>query len=172
MKMRIILTIVLMIVSTFSFAQVDTINYRPHNTTKTETTVKTTKTKNGKVLKSKTKKKRTKYTVDDNESNQNKYDQANQESNTIDDCKPCWLRYYDKDGKLLQEGLSYSDCALGKRIEYYPSGKIKVIRYYKTNDTNYWTNFPCSVAEGTWIYYNEDGTIEKTETYVDGKQIN
>lgn len=169
--MKIILTSLLLTITTLAFAQVDTINYRPHNSTKTETTVKTTKTKDGKVVKSKTKKKKTKYSVDEKKSNQKEYEQATQESKTIDDCKPCWLRYYDTDGKLLQEGLSYSDCALGKRTEYYPSGKIKAIRYFKTNDTNDWTNFPCSVAEGTWTYYKENGTIEKTETYVDGKQI-
>ena len=169
--MKIILTLLFLTVSTLTFAQVDTINYRPHNSTKTETTVKTTKTKDGKVVKSKTKNKKTKYTVDEKKSNKNEYEKSNQESKTIDDCKPCWLRYYDREGKLLQEGLSYSDCALGKRTEYYQSGKIKVIRFFKTNNTNDWTNFPCSVAEGTWTYYKEDGSVEKTETYVDGKQI-
>ena len=124
-----------------------------------------------KVVTSKTKKKKTKYSVDDKKSSKNDYEKATQESKTIDDCKPCWLRYYDRDGKLLQEGLSYSDCALGKRTEYYPSGKLKVVRYYKTNDSNDWTKFPCSVAEGTWTYYKEDGIVEKTEIYIDGKLI-
>lgn len=171
MTMKIFLTVFFLAISTLTFAQVDTINYRPHNTTKTETTVKTTKTKDGQVVKSKSKKKKTKYSVDEKKSNQRKYDQVTQESKTIDDCKPCWLRYYDTNGKLLQEGLSYSDCALGIRTEYYPSGKIKTIRFFKTNDTNDWTNFPCSIAEGTWTYYKEDGSIEKTENYADGKQI-
>ena len=44
---RIVLTAILLAVSLVTFAQVDTINYRPHNSTKTETTVKTTKTKDG-----------------------------------------------------------------------------------------------------------------------------
>jgi len=117
--MKIILTILLFIVSTLILAQVDTINYRPHNSTQTETTVKTTKTKDGKIVKSKTKNKKTKYTVDKKKSNKKEYEKSNQESKTIDDCKPCWLRYYDQEDKLLQEGLSYSDCALGKRTEYY-----------------------------------------------------
>ena len=143
--MKIILIALIFTVSTFAFAQVDTLNYRFHNSTKT--IVKTTKVKDGEIVKS------------------------NLEPETIDDCKPCWLKYYDKDGKLLQEGLSYTDCALGKRTEYYQSGKIKAVRFYKTNDTNDWTNFPCSVADGTWTYYNEDGSIEKTETYTDGNKI-
>lgn len=171
MTMRITLTLVLFAISTLTFAQVDTINYRPHNSTKTETTIKTTVIKDGNVIKSKIKNKKTKCTVDDKKSNENNYDQSIQQSKTIEDCKPCWLRYYDHDGKLLQEGLSYSDCALGKRMEYYQSGKIKVARFFKTNDTNNWTNFPCSVAEGTWTYYKEDGAVEKTEKYIDGKQI-
>lgn len=169
--MKIILTAVLLTISILAFAQVDTINYRPHNSSKTETTVKTTKTKDGKVVKSKAKNKKTKYSVDEKKSSKTEYEKSNQESNTIDNCKPCWLRYYDQDGKLLQEGLSYSDCTLGKRTEYYQSSKIKVVRFFKTNDTNDWINFPCSVAEGTWTYYREDGTVEKTETYINGKQI-
>src|SRR5688572_7142365 len=145
---KITLTFLLLAISNLIIAQVDTIDYRPQNSTKTETTVKTTKLKDGKPVKSKTKKKKTKYTVEDKKSNKINYDKAVEQSMTISDCKPCWLRYYDKDGNLLQEGLSYSDCALGKRTEYYQSGKIKVIRYFKTNDTNDWSNFPCSVAEG------------------------
>lgn len=145
--MKVVLTIVLLIVSTLAFTQVDTINYRPNNVIKNETTVNTTKTKDGKIVKS------------------------IQESNTIDDCNPCWLKYYDQDGNLLQEGLSYSDCALGKRTEYYKSGEIKVLRFFMTNNTNDWINFPCSVETGTWTYYKEDGSVEKTETYIVGKQI-
>lgn len=169
--MKAVLTLILFTIYSLAFAQVDTINYRPYNTTKTETTVKTTVSKDDKIVKKKTKKKKTKYTVEDKNATKKQYENATKESSTIGDCKPCWLRYYGKDGKLLQEGLSYTDCALGKRTEYYSSGKIKVIRYYKTNDTNDWTNFPCSVAEGTWTYYKEDGTVEKLEKYKDGKII-
>jgi antitoxin component YwqK of YwqJK toxin-antitoxin module len=172
MKKRIILALLLFTLSTLLFAQADTIDYRPHNLTKIETTVKATVTKkDGEVVTSTTRNKRTKYTVDNKKSNKKNYDQSSQQSTTIDNCKPCWLRYYDQEGKLLQEGLSYSDCRLGKVVEYYQSGKVKVIRLFKTNDTNDWTNFPCSVAEGTWTYYTEDGSVEKTETYIDGKQI-
>jgi antitoxin component YwqK of YwqJK toxin-antitoxin module len=92
----------------------------------------------------------------------------NRVTNDIDNCTPCWLRYFNKDGLLLQEGLSYMDCALGKRIEYYLSGNIKVIRFFKTNETGNWTDFPCSVPHGNWIFYNEDGTIQKTVVYEDG----
>jgi antitoxin component YwqK of YwqJK toxin-antitoxin module len=92
----------------------------------------------------------------------------NKITNDIDSCTPCWLRYFNKDGLLLQEGLSYMDCALGKRIEYFPSGNIKAIRLFKTNETWNWTDFTCSVPHGTWIYYNEDGTIQKTMIYEDG----
>lgn len=165
--MRIILTIILLIVSTLTFAQVDTIDYRPHNSIITESPKKV----DSKTIKSKRKNQKSKYTVEEKKSDNNEYEQVSKESKTIDDCKPCWLRYYGQDGKLLQEGLSYSDCALGKNTEYYPSGKIKVVRFYKTNNTTDWTKFPCSVAEGTWIYYKEDGTVEKTQTFIDGVQI-
>ncbi len=92
----------------------------------------------------------------------------NRTSTDIESCTPCWLRYFNKEGLLLQEGFSYMDCALGKRIEYYPSGSIKVIRFFKTNETGDWTDFPCSVPHGTWIYFNEDGTIQKSVIYEDG----
>ena len=169
--MKFLLTIIFLAVYLTTFGQVDTIDYRPYNSSKTEMTVQTTISKDNQVIKSKRKKKKTKYTVDEKKANQKQYVKAQQQTKKIEDCKPCWLRYFNKEDKLLQEGLSYSDCALGKRTEYYPNGKVKVIRFYKNNDNNNWSDFPCSVADGIWTYYARDGTIEKTETYADGLKI-
>ena len=166
--MKFILILAFIATYSIAFAQVDTLNYSPHNTIKVETYVTKSDIRKGKLN---GRKHRTKYHVDGKRAKQEKYELAMQQSGGLADCKPCWLRYYDTQGRLLQEGLSYSDCALGKRTEYYPSGKPKVIRYYKTNETGDWSNFPCSVAEGTWTYFREDGSIEKTEVYKDGKKV-
>ena len=153
------------------FSQLDTINIQPHNSSKTETLITKTIFKDEELVKTKSKKKRNKYTIDNKKTNKGDYSRINRQSMTIDDCKPCWLRYFDESGRLFQEGLSYSDCALGERIEYYSSGSIKVSRFYKTNDANDWVNFPCSVADGSWTYYKENGEIERIETYKDGSKI-
>jgi antitoxin component YwqK of YwqJK toxin-antitoxin module len=170
--MRFIFSVILYVgLSNSIFAQLDTINIQPHNSSKTETLITKTIFKDEKMVKTKSKKKKGKYTIDNKQTNKAHYNRINQQSMTIDDCKPCWLRYLDEAGKLLQEGFSYSDCALGERIEYYSSGKIKVSRFYKTNNTNDWVNFPCSVADGSWTYYDENGKIERIEIYKDGNKI-
>ena len=162
-RMKIVLTVFSTLISTVTIAQVDTC-YRGDYSSKT--IIHTTPSQEGRIKKSKTKKKNT----DNNYSNKKNHDLENQEEDSASIYRLCWQKYY-VDGKLFSEGLTYSDCALGKYTEYYPSGKIRAIKYFKTNDTNDWTNFPCSPADGSWTYYREDGTIEKVETYKDGQLV-
>ncbi len=155
-----------------AFAQLDTINYHPTAyLSKVETTTITKYYKDNNLKKTTVKPKKTKHKTEKKEIPETQYDKAIDNNNSIDNCKPCWLRYFNDNGKMIQEGLSYLDCALGKRIEYYPSGKTKVVMFFKTNDTNEWGSFPCSVADGIWTYYSEIGVIEKTVSYKDGKEI-
>lgn len=59
--------------------------------------------------------------------------------------------------KLIHNFLAY--------IEYYPSGKLKVSTMMDANDT---TNM---IMHGSYIEYNEDGTIKCRKTYDKGKLI-
>lgn len=177
-KMKHILILFTFIIANSIQSQTDTVDHKNigyHTGGVRQTTIERTTIKdNGKVKYTKKTRKK-KYELDGKQVSEKQYYKVvdTLQSDKINNCRPCWLRYYTSDGKLLQEGLSYTDCALGKRTEYYKSGKIKVIRFYKTNETNDWTfgTFPCSVADGIWTFYREDGSIEKTETYKDGKKV-
>ena len=59
-----------------------------------------------------------------------------------------------------------------KKFSYYSNGKVKV-------EKNYYVEFiespsspkPGTYKHGTWIYYNEDGSLQKEEIYKDGELI-
>lgn len=143
-------------------AQVDTVNYLALNLCKNDFFVKRDKV----VL----------YKVNGKEVSKAEYEKiaAKVEAGKkdFDNCKPCWLRYYDENNKLVREGLSYQDCGVGKVKEYFPDGKLKCKGSYKVNDTGNWDNLfdkgYCSVKDGIWFFYNEQGEIIKTEKYRDG----
>ena len=162
--MKTIGTSIIILISLLSQAQVDTIKYRFHTLEKTETKAKRKKIAN--YL----------YLVDSKKVSEQEFDSLKKESNAvIAKCKPCWLRSYDTNGKLMNEGLAYTDCYVGAYIKYYESGHVEMTAFYKTNDTGDWDNFLgrgfCSVKEGTWLYYKEEGTIEKVEGFENGKLI-
>jgi len=93
----------------------------------------------------------------------------------MENCKPCVYQTYSTAGVLIQEGIMYTDCAVGQVINYYPNGKIESTQQYKENDTGDWSRIfergYCWKAHGAWIYYDKDERITKVEKYVDGALI-
>ena len=71
-------------------------------------------------------------------------------------CKPCYLKTLNANGKIIREAVQYTDCFVGKRIDYYANGRIKIKGQYKENNTGIWNNLYkrgyCSIKEGTWRY--------------------
>jgi len=45
------------------------------------------------------------------------------------------------------------------------------LSFYK-NKNNWDTPYPCNIEDGAWVFYNIDGTVKKTETYLNGSLIN
>lgn len=161
-KMKSLLTLLSCAFLMIVHAQVDTINYAGFNLYKNDFFVKREKV--------------TVYKVNEKEVSKAEYEKAlakvNEGKKGLERCKPCWLRYYDANNKLIQEGLSYQDCGVGKAKEYFQNGKLKSEGSYKVNETGNWDNLfdrgYCSIKEGIWIFYKEDGTIAKKEEYRDG----
>ncbi|MCH2228701.1 MAG: hypothetical protein MK105_00045 [Crocinitomicaceae bacterium] len=93
----------------------------------------------------------------------------------IHKCKPCYLKTYDENDKLIKEGFQYTDCGVGIWTEYYSNGEIKTIGHFKENNSDNWNDLwnrgYCSRKEGLWKYYDENGNVTKTEKYLDGKLI-
>lgn len=88
-------------------------------------------------------------------------------------CTPCMLYTYDDKNQLKYNAFQYEDCLCGSYTEYYPEKIKKVEGQFKSNTTGNWQNIKgrnlCNIRDGIWTYYYENGVIEKTETYVDGK---
>ena len=103
------------------------------------------------------------------------YSFINKYKNNLKKCKPCYMKTYDKNDRLISEGHQYQDCYIGTWIEYHKNGRVKLTGNFKENKTKRWGNLwergYCSDPEGTFIYYNESGEKTKTETYKDGKVI-
>lgn len=115
---------------------------------------------------------RTRFWVDKKEVDKKTYDMFDSYWSNVDRCKPCYLKTYEKDGRLTKEGVQYGDCQIGSWIEYYPNGKVKIKGQFKENDTNdwveIWTKGLCSVKHGMWVHYDNEGNIIGMEKYVNG----
>ncbi|MCX6180850.1 MAG: hypothetical protein NT150_02825 [Bacteroidetes bacterium] len=115
------------------------------------------------------------YKVDDKVVDESSYTLYNESWKNMETCKPCVLETYDGNGVLQHKAEQYTDCAVGQWIEYYSDGKIKVIGHFKENDTGNWDKAYergyCSSKNGVWNYYDKDGTIKKTETYLNNKLL-
>ena len=88
-------------------------------------------------------------------------------------CQPCMLYTYDDKNQLKYSAYQYEDCLCGSYTEYYPEKVKKVEGQFKQNTSGNWQNIKsknlCNIRDGIWTYYLENGIVEKTETYVDGK---
>tara|TARA_Y100001970_G_scaffold156937_1_gene192033 strand:+ start:123 stop:938 length:816 start_codon:yes stop_codon:yes gene_type:complete len=83
-----------------------------------------------------------------------------------------WTEWY-KDGRVKQiEIFRHHIPSTLKKYSYHSNKKVYRIREYKFDqwgENSYPT--PQITSHGTWIYYNEDGSLQKEEFYKDGKLI-
>jgi antitoxin component YwqK of YwqJK toxin-antitoxin module len=86
--------------------------------------------------------------------------------------KVYWERNYDNQNHLLFEGLKYNSCFIGAFINYWPNGTVKTKGQYVSNKSKDWNNLKqrglCSVPDGEWKSYNEDGELKNTVIYKNG----
>lgn len=115
------------------------------------------------------------YTVNGKETDAATYERYKTVWDNVEKCTPCYAKTYDINEQLMEEGHRYTDCQVGKWIEYYPSGAIKLTGEFKVNPTRRWKNAwnrgYCSRKEGTWNYYDETGNLTKTEIWENGELI-
>ena len=83
---------------------------------------------------------------------------------------------YEKD-KKVGEWIYFDETGAKTGMEKYVSWKKNVYRddgeitYYKNGKINTKGKFMNGVAEGERFFYKEDGTLDRTEIYKDGKVI-
>ena len=83
--------------------------------------------------------------------------------------KVYWERNYDMDNHLEFEALKYNSCYIGDFINYWKSGGIKTKGQYRQDTTGDLVNLRehglCSMKEGEWKAYTEDGKLQNTFLY-------
>jgi len=84
--------------------------------------------------------------------------------NWIDDCRPCLVEYYDEKRRLTARYVQDGDCIVGKFIEYYKNGNIKVKGGFIKSTYSY----RCSYPHGEWTYYKENGAPKYKEFWNKG----
>lgn len=78
------------------------------------------------------------------------------------------METYDANEKLQNRAIKYLDCPVGYWINYYPSGKIKTIGYYRENESDIWEplwDAGYCMKHGWWTDYDEKGKAIKKEHY-------
>ena len=117
----------------------------------------------------------TTYYIDDTPIDKATYDKYADAYENLKKCKPCWMKTYGRDGKLLYEGMQYTDCLVGDYRDYYSDGTLRSAGHYLENHTGKWKNIYergyCGTKNGEWKYYSVSGKDSLTETYVKGKLV-
>jgi antitoxin component YwqK of YwqJK toxin-antitoxin module len=89
--------------------------------------------------------------------------------------KVYWEKNYDKENHLLFEGLKYNSCFIGAFVNYWENGNIKTSGQYLQDSTvsmkDLSTHGLCSVPQGEWKNYNQEGILLSTVLYDKGKII-
>jgi antitoxin component YwqK of YwqJK toxin-antitoxin module len=103
------------------------------------------------------------YKVNDSIVTEEVYKRYDKEWKSFTDCQPCWIKQYSINERLEAEYEAWQDCAMGVYFEYYPGGNIKAYGMFKRIKDE------CRIRDGKWIFYKENGEVEKTEVYKNGK---
>jgi antitoxin component YwqK of YwqJK toxin-antitoxin module len=116
-----------------------------------------------------------KYQVNGKEVSKVTYDKFQSTWKNMETCCPCILKFYDENDVLLRESVSCTDCGVGYFKEFYPNGNAKLTGHYKENPGGHWDDLWargfCSVKDGEWIYFNEQGEKLYSEFWKNGEFI-
>lgn len=112
------------------------------------------------------------YKVNGEKVDEDTYEKYHSAWADFESCCPCILQTYDINEVLLSEAVSCTDCLVGFYFEFYENGITKIKGQYKENPTGDWSKIfekgYCSVKDGVWEYYNEQGEIASTEIWKNG----
>jgi hypothetical protein len=89
--------------------------------------------------------------------------------------KVYWEKNLDRNNQLVYEGLKYNSCFIGSFIAYWSSGIVRTKGQYLQNNSGSWSALKergqCSVKDGVWKEYNEDGELTQTTVFKKGKIV-
>lgn len=118
----------------------------------------------------------TTYQANGKEINKTTYDKYLISRQDWQNCCPCIIESYDENDNLLAESVSCGgECIVGWLKGYYPNGKMRFIGSYKENPTEDWSNIwernYCSIKNGLWIYFDENGDTLYSELWDNGEFV-
>jgi antitoxin component YwqK of YwqJK toxin-antitoxin module len=112
------------------------------------------------------------YEVNGKRVGKQKFQEYQSTRKNIATCRPCILKSYDENENLIREMVSYSDCGVGWFRTYYTNGNLKRSGTYKENPTGDWNDIwnrgYCSVPNGQWTYFKENGDTLYSEFWDNG----
>jgi hypothetical protein len=115
------------------------------------------------------------YQVNGKEVAKSVYDKYYASWQNIESCCPCILERYDESDMLISEYVSCGDCGVGDFKQFYPNGKVKLVGRYKENPSGNWDDLwerrYCSIPDGKWTYFSEQGDTLYSEFWEDGKFV-
>ena len=81
-------------------------------------------------------------------------------------CRPCIIKTYDYDNKLVSEAVACGECGVGYLKIFYPNGKLKRFAQLSKSPTGNWDSLiqnRICFLDGPDIYFNEKGDTLYTE---------
>lgn len=84
----------------------------------------------------------------------------------IGSCTPCWLKTYNQNG-IAYEGLFYTDCCVGEYVSYHSNGEVSEKGQFVPMENGELTENPCT-RTGHWQFFDENGNLIKEEDYING----
>lgn len=112
------------------------------------------------------------YEVNGKRATKRKYDKYQSTWKNMETCCPCILKSYDESDNLIRESVSCTDCGVGWFKIFYKNGKVKLSGTYKENPTGDWNDIwnrgYCSVPNGQWTYFKENGDTLYSEFWNNG----
>ena len=126
-------------------------------------------------ISSETKNGKSNYEANGNKISESTYHKYKATWENMKTCCPCILKSYDESDILLREEVACTDCGVGWFKTYFKNGKVKLSGSYKENHTGDWTDIwnrgYCSVPDGQWTYFSENGDTLYLEFWENGKFI-
>lgn len=147
------------------FAQTDTSIYKNLETRKFYSVSYSASTRDG----------QTTYEINGKKVNKATYEKYHSTWKNMETCCPCILQYYNVDEVILREAIACTDCGVGYFKTYYPNGQISSTGHYKENPTGNWDELwdrgYCSVKDGQWTYFSEEGDTLYSEFWKDNEFV-
>lgn len=112
------------------------------------------------------------YEVNGKKVSKSTYDKYKSTWKNMETCCPCILESFDENDNLIRKSVSCTDCGVGWFKTYYKNGNVKLSGTYKENPRGDWKDIwdrgYCSVPNGQWTYFKENGDTLYSEFWDNG----